>query len=904
MILRSIQLEGWRCFASETQVGPFADGLNVIHGPNGIGKSTLMMALVRGLFDSHGVGSADIKNLRPWGRSLNPKVVIEFDEADTGYRLEKQFIGSTSSRLSRKEGGRFVPLAEGREADDRAREILGGEAPGRGVSDHRHWGLAQILWAAQGQIKLDSLATGTQATIQEALGSQVAGPGAEKLEQKIADAFGQFFSPTGKLKTGAAAPAITGLQSRLDAAQIERRDLLVRLEEFDSARRKIEDLRGQTEQAKQNEADLSERLKIARTQSQAYRELLAQQKLHQQEAAAEEERYRHLKDRIDSIQATRMDTEQLSQVAKRIQEESPANARLVEQCQKEFEAAKSGLAVVRARRNGIKTIRQQAEQAGRFSQAIESAVSLKKQLVQVQATCDEHSKLLLKRDELIAPDKKTLAALKKAARSRDDARMRLDAALIKVTITPETGSQIEIVLAEEPGTHPLQPNKAFDIQGASEVAFRIPGVGSFRATGPTGSVDELWEALESSQATIQELTTGFGSSDVDQLESLFAQSQELAGQVERAELKRDTLLNGRSLEALRSELARAIAIRDEIVAVEPTWKDNPPSAEELHQQANELERSHSTDTDRAEAENELAQQSLLRVQKKQAFLENELRNAENQIAAASKRLESLVRDGLDDARRRESLGRIAMQQDVAKGKAAESEEKLKEFGDDPTKKAELLDAQLAAIRGDAVGADRKLNTERGRLEQITAEAPYTKVAAIEEEISRLQEDIARHSVQIDAVRLLFETLNHCKQSVMKSVLDPVRKRASQTLLRIAGPRFGDIHFDDSLLPKGVAPHSTEEAVNLEQLSGGEQEQLYFAVRLALADVAFAGTRQLVVLDDVFTYTDASRLARIVAILDEAADRYQIVLLTCHPERYRGLPNTKFFDLEKIVSEGV
>jgi hypothetical protein len=37
--------------------------------------------------------------------------------------------------------------------------------------------------------------------------------------------------------------------------------------------------------------------------------------------------------------------------------------------------------------------------------------------------------------------------------------------------------------------------------------------------------------------------------------------------------------------------------------------------------------------------------------------------------------------------------------------------------------------------------------------------------------------------------------------------------------------------------------------------------------------------------------------RIAAILDEAAERFQIVLLTCHPKRYRGLPKAESVDLE-------
>ena len=126
-------------------------------------------------------------------------------------------------------------------------------------------------------------------------------------------------------------------------------------------------------------------------------------------------------------------------------------------------------------------------------------------------------------------------------------------------------------------------------------------------------------------------------------------------------------------------------------------------------------------------------------------------------------------------------------------------------------------------------------------------------------------------------------------------------RANHILQRIVGTRFDDIRFDESLLPCGINPKSVDDVVSLDQVSGGEREQIDFAVRMALADVAFNHERQLVVLDDVFTYTDTTRLARIATILDEVAERFQIVLLTCHPERYRGLPNARFFDLESIAA---
>ena len=102
---------------------------------------------------------------------------------------------------------------------------------------------------------------------------------------------------------------------------------------------------------------------------------------------------------------------------------------------------------------------------------------------------------------------------------------------------------------------------------------------------------------------------------------------------------------------------------------------------------------------------------------------------------------------------------------------------------------------------------------------------------------------------------------------------------------------------DTFEPAGVVPEVVGQAVTLDNLSGGEQEQLYLATRLALAEVLGKEERQLVVLDDVLTATDAGRLARVVNVLEESAQHLQLLVLTCHPERYRGLRHAAFFDLE-------
>src|SRR5262249_51574542 len=136
-------------------VGPFDERINVIHGLNATGKSTLARALAHGLCDRHKVSGADAEKLRPWGREVAPRVAIEFAHGGVEYRLEKRFLQTPSARLLRREGGGFALVAESEAADERVRAILGATPPGKGLSKSTNWGIAQVLWAPQGELRLD-----------------------------------------------------------------------------------------------------------------------------------------------------------------------------------------------------------------------------------------------------------------------------------------------------------------------------------------------------------------------------------------------------------------------------------------------------------------------------------------------------------------------------------------------------------------------------------------------------------------------------------------------------------------------------------------------------------------------------------------------------------------------------
>ena len=145
MILHSISVENWRNFLGEHFVGPFEEGINILHAPNATGKSTLFEALQRALMDNHNTTGEDAKKLRPWGRALSPGVRVEFTVGGKRYRVAKNFLDGPKSLLERWEDGSYKPLAEGPKADEDTRKLITAEGSRKGLSKPEHWGLRLLL---------------------------------------------------------------------------------------------------------------------------------------------------------------------------------------------------------------------------------------------------------------------------------------------------------------------------------------------------------------------------------------------------------------------------------------------------------------------------------------------------------------------------------------------------------------------------------------------------------------------------------------------------------------------------------------------------------------------------------------------------------------------------------------
>jgi predicted nucleic acid-binding Zn-ribbon protein len=151
MIIKNVTVENWRTLRDPATL-EFCDGINVVCGDNGRGKSTVMEALRMAFFDRHGTAAEEVKRIRPWGCGLTPKVRVEFRHGGKDYRLTKQFLGPKSCLVERfdESTGAYARFMEADSADAWLRSVMDAEAPAKGASKPENWGLAALLWIPQG----------------------------------------------------------------------------------------------------------------------------------------------------------------------------------------------------------------------------------------------------------------------------------------------------------------------------------------------------------------------------------------------------------------------------------------------------------------------------------------------------------------------------------------------------------------------------------------------------------------------------------------------------------------------------------------------------------------------------------------------------------------------------------
>ena len=147
MKIRSLALNQFKKFTSPMSLQDIEDGLNVIVGPNEMGKSTLLYALRAALFEKHSSKAQQIMALQNVRNQAAPVVELAFEVDEGIYRIKKRFVKKPYAQLSCPDGRQL----EGDAAENELRDLLGFDEAGRSGAQPETLGMWNVLWVQQGQ---------------------------------------------------------------------------------------------------------------------------------------------------------------------------------------------------------------------------------------------------------------------------------------------------------------------------------------------------------------------------------------------------------------------------------------------------------------------------------------------------------------------------------------------------------------------------------------------------------------------------------------------------------------------------------------------------------------------------------------------------------------------------------
>jgi len=313
----------------------------------------------------------------------------------------------------------------------------------------------------------------------------------------------------------------------------------------------------------------------------------------------------------------------------------------------------------------------------------------------------------------------------------------------------------------------------------------------------------------------------------------------------------------------------ASAAREKILARRPEWATHPPELELLR----ERYKSMKTALDAAKAGFETANSAA---ERELAAAETVERQLTNELAAV--RAELTQRELPPDLA--DQTDQAAIRATAARALAEELERELATAGGDPEPAVRAAAAEERAAKS---ALERTLQEEarlEGQIELTATQNLYGRVTELEEEEAVLNAAAVRYRRRANALQTLRQAIAAASAELAAALPERLSGPVSEIWGRLTGG--GPVALNAQWKPAAVH-------VPVDHLSGGEAEQVAFATRLALARHLAREERQLAVFDDAFLATDAARAAIILEILQEATAELQILILTCHPERYDRLP---------------
>ena len=212
---------------------------------------------------------------------------------------------------------------------------------------------------------------------------------------------------------------------------------------------------------------------------------------------------------------------------------------------------------------------------------------------------------------------------------------------------------------------------------------------------------------------------------------------------------------------------------------------------------------------------------------------------------------------------------------------------------DAVEDVERLDRAGAAIRTGREQAEAALEaamdarTAAAReLARVEGAGPPLNLVQAAQRVKQLRRQEAQLAAEAEALTLAHRELASAGQEYQEAYRGELAASASAHFAALAGGRGREVHLDEGFAVSVQLPPAVDRGTSTirpESLSQGAQDQLFVALRLAIADLLAGKVALPLVFDDPFLTFDLERLEAMRATWDALAGQRQVWLLTHRPE---------------------
>ena len=213
---------------------------------------------------------------------------------------------------------------------------------------------------------------------------------------------------------------------------------------------------------------------------------------------------------------------------------------------------------------------------------------------------------------------------------------------------------------------------------------------------------------------------------------------------------------------------------------------------------------------------------------------------------------------------------------------------------------ELHQAQTQLLQAQMSDADDTVTHLQQQIAQVQGRLDAGRDAqALGDQISRLEEELARQQAEYIALQLSLDALQAANTTLQNRFSPELGRRAAEIFADMTGSTWSHILLDREFhLSAESGSDPTRRSVQL--LSAGTADQLYLAVRLAICEMILPPEQNPpLILDDALLTFDDARLSTTLDYLTRLGAQRQILLFTCQGREaalLRGRPGVHITNL--------